>query len=83
MRNCFPTMEGLSLDCNPMAAALEVEPRSSLDPETLYSNAAVLSFCGQGDAALRQLRRAIQGNHCSYPWTRIRYLIAFDSAPSS
>ena len=49
------------------AAELEVEPRSSRDPETLYVNAAVLSFCGQGDAALRQLRKAIKGNYCSYP----------------
>jgi TolB-like protein len=49
------------------AAGLEVEPRSSRDPETLYFNAAVLSFCGQGDAALRQLRTAIKGNYCSYP----------------
>jgi hypothetical protein len=49
------------------ANAVEVEARSSLDPETLYYNAAVLSFCHQGDAALRQLRKAIEGNHCSYP----------------
>jgi tetratricopeptide (TPR) repeat protein len=49
------------------AAELEVEPRSSRDPETLYVNAAVLSFCGQGDAALRQLRKAIKGRYCSYP----------------
>jgi DNA-binding winged helix-turn-helix (wHTH) protein/TolB-like protein len=49
------------------AADLEVEPRSSRDPETLYVNAAVLSFCGQGDAALRQLRKAIEGKYCSYP----------------
>jgi tetratricopeptide (TPR) repeat protein len=49
------------------AAELEVEPRSSRDPETLYVNAAVLSFCGQGDAALRQLRKAIKGKYCSYP----------------
>ena len=49
------------------AAALEVEPRSARDPETLYVNAAVLSFSGQAGAALRQLRKAIQGNYCSYP----------------
>ncbi|MGA7381743.1 MAG: winged helix-turn-helix domain-containing protein [Terriglobales bacterium] len=49
------------------AKDLEVEPRSSRDPETLYVNAAVLSFCGQGDAALRQLRKAIKGKYCSYP----------------
>lgn len=49
------------------AAALEAEPRSARDPETLYVNAAVLSFSGQAEAALRQLRKAIQGNYCSYP----------------
>ncbi len=49
------------------AADLEVEPRSPRDPETLYVNAAVLSFCGQGDAALRQLRKAMEGKYCSYP----------------
>lgn len=49
------------------AGALEVEPRSARDPETLYVNAAVLSFAGQTDAAFRQLRKAIQGNYCSYP----------------
>ena len=49
------------------AAELEVEPRSSLDPETVYLDAAVLSFCGQSAAALRQLRQAINGKYCSYP----------------
>jgi len=48
-------------------AALEVDPRAASDPEMLYFNAGVLSYCGQGDAALRQLRRAIAGNYCSYP----------------
>jgi len=54
-------------DLRRAAAELEVEPRSSLDPETLYLNAAVLSFSRQEDAALRQLRKAIKGNYCSYP----------------
>lgn len=49
------------------AAELETDPRSAHDPETLYFNAAVLSFCGQSDAALRQLRIAIKGHYCSYP----------------
>jgi tetratricopeptide (TPR) repeat protein len=46
---------------------LEGEPTSWHDPEMYYFNAGVLSFCGQAEAALRQLRRAIQGNYCSYP----------------
>jgi len=49
------------------ATDLEGEPRSARDPETLYVNAAVLSLCGQGEAALRQLQKAIEGKYCSYP----------------
>ena len=48
------------------AAGLEVEPLWR-DPEMFYFNAGVMSFCGQGDAALRQLHKAISGNYCSYP----------------
>lgn len=49
------------------AAALEVDPRSERDPEMDYFNAGVMSYAGQGDAALRQLAKAIRGNYCSYP----------------
>jgi hypothetical protein len=49
------------------AAALEVNPRSERDPEMDYFNAGVMSYAGQGDAALRQLAKAIRGNYCSYP----------------
>lgn len=48
------------------ADGLEVEPVWR-DPEMFYFNAGVLSFCGQSDAAIRQLRKAIQRNYCSYP----------------
>lgn len=48
------------------AAAFEVEP-GWRDPEMFYFDAGVLSFCGQSDASLRQLRKAINGNYCSYP----------------
>jgi len=48
-------------------AKLEADPVLHRDAELLYQNAEHLAFCGQGDAALRQLRKAIQGNHCSYP----------------
>ena len=50
-----------------MVAAMESGGVSRPDPEVLYLNASVLSFCGQQDAALRELQRAIQGNYCSYP----------------
>jgi hypothetical protein len=49
------------------ASELEVDPRGARDTELLYRNAAALSFCGQSAAALRQLRKAITGNYCSYP----------------
>jgi tetratricopeptide (TPR) repeat protein len=49
------------------SAALEGDLSSSRDPEDLYLNAAILSFCGQAHAAFRQLRMAIKGNYCSYP----------------
>jgi DNA-binding winged helix-turn-helix (wHTH) protein/TolB-like protein/tetratricopeptide (TPR) repeat protein len=48
-------------------AELEADSRSARDPEVLYLSAAGLSYSHQTDAALRQLRKAIHGNHCSYP----------------
>jgi len=48
-------------------AEVETDPVSSRDPELLYRNAEVLAFCQQNDAALRELKRAIQGKYCSYP----------------
>ena len=46
---------------------VEADPVSARDPELLYRNAEALAFCGQPDAALRQLGEAIKGNYCSYP----------------
>jgi hypothetical protein len=46
---------------------VEADAVSSHDPELMYQNADALAFCGQSDAALRQLRKAINGNYCSYP----------------
>jgi DNA-binding winged helix-turn-helix (wHTH) protein/serine/threonine protein kinase len=37
------------------------------DSEENYHSAAHLSYCGQTEAAAGMLRRAIQGNYCSYP----------------
>ena len=48
-------------------AQLEADPVAQRDAEVLYQNAETLGFCGQPEAALRQLRKAIQGNYCSYP----------------
>jgi len=49
------------------AAQIEADPRLSLDAEEAYRSAEFLGFCGFGDAALRQLHKAIAGNYCSYP----------------
>ena len=48
-------------------AAVQTDRVSQPDPEVLYLNATVLSFCGQTKASLRELQKAIQGNYCSYP----------------
>lgn len=37
------------------------------DPETNYFSATHLAYCGQNAAALQMLKKAIQGNYCSYP----------------
>jgi serine/threonine protein kinase len=36
-------------------------------PERNYFSASHLAYCGQTEASLQMLRRAIQGNYCSYP----------------
>ncbi|MGD0759166.1 MAG: winged helix-turn-helix domain-containing protein [Candidatus Sulfotelmatobacter sp.] len=45
----------------------EADPVAERDAELLFQNAELLGWCGQGDAALRELRKAIKGGHCSYP----------------
>jgi hypothetical protein len=37
------------------------------DSEENYLSAGHLSYCGQTEAAASMLRRAIEGNYCSYP----------------
>jgi len=49
------------------AARVVADINTSRDAEEVYRNAEILSLCGQTDLALMQLRRAIQGNYCSYP----------------
>ncbi|MBI4483097.1 MAG: protein kinase [Acidobacteria bacterium] len=51
------------------AIAHEVEARftAERDPEPKYYVATLLAFCGQREAALRLLRRAIEQNYCAYP----------------
>jgi hypothetical protein len=48
-------------------AALAHGVQPVADPEANYLSAAHLSYCGQTQAAGELLRRAIQGNYCSFP----------------
>ncbi len=47
--------------------ALASNVRGEQDPEVDYFFASHLSYCGQTAAAVQLLKRAIQGNYCSYP----------------
>lgn len=47
--------------------ALAAGVRPSEDPEANYQFAGHLSYCGQTEAALTLLRRAVEGGYCSYP----------------
>jgi serine/threonine protein kinase/DNA-binding winged helix-turn-helix (wHTH) protein len=46
-----------------LAAAVQ----TSDDPETNYISATHLAYCDRTDAAFEMLRRAVEGNYCSYP----------------
>ena len=65
---------GTQADLRKAAAEVETDPHYLRDGEELYRNAEVLSYCQQTDAALRQLRKAIERSYCSYP--------AMDNDPS-
>ena len=41
--------------------------RPAADSEENYLSAAHLSYCGETEAAAAMLKRAIDGNYCSYP----------------
>lgn len=63
---------GLLLACIQRKPATEIRAfaktvQPSDDPEMNYLIAGHLAYCGQTDAALEMLRRAIKGNYCSYP----------------
>ena len=51
----------------PEIAAMAATIRPADDPEANYLTAANLSYCGQTGMALSFLRRAVEGNYCSYP----------------
>ena len=48
-------------------AAMAASVHAADDPETNYLTAGNLAYCGQTEMALAFLRRAVEGNYCSYP----------------
>ena len=54
-------------DISRATAAMEADPELSRDGEELYQSAEVLTFCGAGSAAMRQLQGAIRRGYCSSP----------------
>jgi hypothetical protein len=55
-----------SSQCDQAAKKIEASALAAGDIEPLYSVGALLSYCGQKDAALRLLKKAIQQNYCAY-----------------
>jgi len=55
-----------SAACDAAAQKVEATALAGVDVEPLYSVGALLAYCGQKDAALRSLRRAIERNYCAY-----------------
>jgi DNA-binding winged helix-turn-helix (wHTH) protein/TolB-like protein len=54
-------------DIRKIMARIEADPVAALDQEIPYQIAEDFAFCRQAVPALQQLRKAIQGNYCSYP----------------
>ena len=48
------------------AQKVEAAALAMVDAEPRYTFGALLSYCGQKDAALRLLRSAIEHNYCAY-----------------
>ena len=48
------------------AEKVESAALAGVDPEPRYNFGALLSYCGQKDAALRLLKSAIEHNYCAY-----------------
>ncbi len=55
-----------SPQCDAAAQKVEATALAGVDIEPLYSVGALLAYCGQKDAALRSLRRAVEKNYCAY-----------------
>jgi len=65
MQPCLEGASGTALDA-PVAEFVRHWQLSG-DPETAYAIAAMLSFCGRPQDALRFVERGVDGGYCSYP----------------
>jgi len=55
-----------SPQCDAAAKKVEAFALAGVDVEPRYSVGALLAYCGQKDAALRLLRKAVEQNYCAY-----------------
>jgi TolB-like protein len=55
-----------SPQCDTTAQQVEAAALAGVDVEPRYSVGALLAYCGQKDAALRLLRKAVEQNYCAY-----------------
>lgn len=60
----------------PLIPQVEAHTFARRDSEPKYFTASVEALCGQREAALRMLRRAIEQNYCSYPMMDLDPLFA-------
>jgi tetratricopeptide (TPR) repeat protein len=54
------------VDLYKIAREAELSVMRESDPEAWYHLAELMGYCGQQDAAIRLLRRAIEANYCAY-----------------
>ena len=64
LQSCLAPKQTSQLDR--AAQKMEADAFAQLDPEVRYYAGALLSYCGQKDAALRLLRSAVEHNYCAY-----------------
>ena len=58
---------GAAADRDRLAASLEARTMAERDPEGKFYFSGMLAYSGYRDAALRLLRRAVEGNYLGYP----------------
>jgi hypothetical protein len=67
MRGCLEHRHRPDAARAPSPRGLEETQERTHDPENLYWIAGLFGYCGDRDAALRVLRRTVQGGYCAYP----------------